>query len=106
MNAKRKKADPYVEKILATLRDQYGVRHPKAQIEVYRYNSASIRIRIIDPGFAGINWIDREEIINPILDALPEDIQAEITVLLLITPKERKSSFMSMEFDDRTRSLL
>jgi hypothetical protein len=100
------KPDKFVQRILEVLRSTYGSKHAKAIIHVYRYNSASIRIRIIDPDLTGKDLVEREETVWPILQALPGEILSEITVLLLITPKERKSSFMSMDFDDRTASPL
>ncbi len=102
----RKPTDPHVETILKTLRERYGKDHPKARIEAYRYNPASIRIRIIDPFFEGKDLVKREDFVWPILESLPEEIFTEITVLLLIPPGERKESFMSMEFENPTPSML
>ncbi len=97
-------SDRSVQHVLQVLRSQYGTQHAKAKIEAYRYNSASIRIRIIDPDFKGLSLIERESLIDSILDTLPEDIRAEITLLLLLTPAERKRSLGSMTFDDPTPS--
>lgn len=105
MNTRGRKTDPHVRQVLATLREQYGANHPRASIEAYRYNSASIRVRITDPDFAGKDLVDREETIWPIMETLPDDIRSEITVLLLVTPHERKS-LMSLEFDAPARSRL
>src|SRR5437660_180346 len=104
MATRTKKTDPHVQQILDALQDQYGAKHPKAEIEAYRYNSASIRIRIIDPDFAGKDLVEREEMVWPIIEALPDNVRSEITVLLLLPPKERKHSLLSTEFDERTRS--
>ena len=41
--------DPYVRQILELLKQDYGMRHPKAKIDAYRVNPAAIRVRIIDP---------------------------------------------------------
>jgi len=101
-----KKTDQAVRSILQTLQVQYRANHPKASIEAYRYNPASIRIRIIDPDFKRINRLDREELVDPILEKLPEDIRSEITLLLLLTPEEQQESMGSMEFDNPTPSLL
>jgi len=100
------KIDKRVQRILEVLRRKYGAEHSKAKIEAYRYNSASIRIRIIDPDFAGKDLVERDNGVAPILEELPEEIQSEITVLLLITPQERKRSPMSLEFDDPLPSSL
>ena len=82
------------------MREGYGVDHPKARIDVCRYNSASIRVRIIDAGFADLGVVEREELIWPIIRRLPEDTRAQLSFLLLITPKERRTSAGSLEFDN------
>ena len=101
-----KKIDRYVRQILETLRREYGAAHSKAKIEAYRYNPASIRIRIIDPDFKGMDRVQRDDLVSAILDTLPEDVRAEITVLLLLTPQERKTSPMSQEFENPAPALL
>src|SRR5437762_1363051 len=106
MAVRRKKTDEYVKRIVDTLRTGYVPNHPKAKIEAYRYNPASIRIRIIDPDFSGKDLVERDEMVWPIVESLPEDIRSEITLLLLIAPRERDSSLSSMEFDDPTPSRL
>src|SRR5713101_7467246 len=106
MATKGKKTDGKVQKVLDALRKGYGASHPKAKIEAYRYNPCSIRVRIIDADFAGKGLGEREEIIWPIVESLPEHVRMEVSILLLITPSERKRSLGSMEFDDPTPSLL
>lgn len=100
MATRSKKSDKSVQRILKTLVEDYGSQHPSAKVEVYRYNSASIRIRIIDPDFKGGDRVDREQAVWPIIETLPEDDREQIMVLLLITPKEKKTSLMSLEFDN------
>ena len=106
MSAASKRPDRSVERILKTLVETYGAQHPSARIEAYRYNSASIRIRITDPDFKGRNRVEREGAVWPIIEGLPEDDREQIMVLLLITPKEKKTSLMSLEFDKPTPSRL
>ncbi len=99
----RKKQDKSVKAILDTLRREYGPAHPAAQIDVYRYNPASIRVRIIDPGFARKAMVDRDDPIWDLLTGhLPEDTVAEIGLMVLLTPKEAKTSIMNVEFEDPT----
>src|SRR5438034_14013 len=98
--------DAYSAQILRELREKYLPAHDRAQIKVYRYNSTSIRIRILDPDFAGKSIVEREEMVWPILDALPDEIVQDISILLLLTPEERNSSFLSQEFDTPSRSTL
>lgn len=101
-----KNTDRSVRQVVETLAREYGSSHPKAKIDAYRYNPASIRIRIVDPDFKGKNRIERDDIVSAILDKLPDDVQAEITVLLLLSPDETKTSTMNMEFEKPTPSPL
>jgi hypothetical protein len=92
-----------VERALA---EEYLPNHPKASIAVYQYNSASIRVRIIDPSFDGKSIVAREVEVLPIIRKLPDRIQDQITMLLLLSPQESKRSLLSVEFDDPTPSRL
>lgn len=83
------------------------------QADAYRYNSASIRVRVVDPRFKGVNTDDRDKIVEPILDQLPESTQSDIITLLLFSPDEidhpnMKSRFylINLEFDDPSPSML
>jgi stress-induced morphogen len=106
MPTSNKKDDKYSRQIEEVLAKEYKPRHPKAQIKAYRYNSASVRVRVLDPDFAGKTIPEREDMVWAILDSLPERVRAEITVLLLLTPEERETSLLSAEFDAPTRSAL
>ena len=74
--------------------------------DAYRYNSASIRVRVIDDRFRGKSNADREEIVSPHLDDLPPDTQADITMLLLLSPAEAKTSIANLEFEAPSPSKL
>ncbi|MFO7901661.1 MAG: hypothetical protein ACQESR_30210 [Planctomycetota bacterium] len=101
--------DKNIDECLQAVADalaRYEQQHPNAEIEVYRQNSASIRARIVDPDFAGVSKADRHDAIWAFVEDLPEDQQAEISVLLLLTPGELKTSFANLEFDDPIPSRL
>lgn len=78
---------------------EYAASHPAADIRVQRQNSVSIRIRIIDLDFEGTDLVDRDTHLWNILDHLPERVRSQITMLLLLTPKEARTSFANMEFE-------
>ena len=103
---KTRPAGPAVRAILNVLKEHYQSAHPEAVIDCYRQNSASIRIRILDPGFRDLNRATRDDQIWKILGNLPEDIQSQITVLLLLTPEEAKTSFANMDFENPIPSRL
>jgi hypothetical protein len=78
---------------------EYEAKHPRSKIDVYRQNPVSIRIRLIDPRFGGIDRVDREEEIWRYLEALPEELLADVTMLLVLTPEEAEKSFANYEFE-------
>ena len=82
------------------LRAEFLPEHPRAKISVYRYNSWSIRIRIIDSHFEGKTIAERERDVLPIIRDMSDYAQDRITMLLLITPEESNRSLLSLEFDD------
>lgn len=100
-NSRNKRRYRKVQQILDVL-TEYRRAHPKAKIDAYRHSPGSLRIRIIDPDFQGVDWGDREHEVWPLLEKLPEDVQADITFLLLLTPVEKKTSwaFANMEYED------
>jgi len=87
-----------VQQILDVL-TEYERVHPLAQIEGRRQNPVSIRLRIIDPDFQGMDRIAREPEIWKLLRKLPEEVFVNITMLLLLTPGEAEHSLASQEFD-------
>jgi stress-induced morphogen len=100
--AQSKKASrlgPDIPEIMEAL-EPYQRSHPGARIRSYRQNSASIRIRIIDPDFQGMDRAERHDLVWDILESLSEDILSDITILLLLTPKEVKTSFANMDFEN------
>ena len=92
------KPDVQVQQILDALMD-YGRVHLQALIEGRRHNPVSIRLRIIDPDFQGMDRVAREPEIWKLLRKLPEEVFVNITMLLLLTPEEAEHSFASQEFD-------
>lgn len=100
------KDDHAVRHIEETLKRDYGSAHPKARIEVKRYNSVSVRVRIIDADFSGLSRAERDTLIWEILESLPEETRSEVSLLLLFTPQEAKTSLMNLEFDDPIPSSL
>jgi hypothetical protein len=105
INIPRGKSDTIIEKIIAALQP-YEQDHPRAQIDLYRQNSVSVRVRIIDPDFAGLGKPQRSQLAWKYLGALPDDVQSDISTVLLLTPNETKMSFANFEFEDPIPSKL
>jgi stress-induced morphogen len=95
---RRAKPDVQVQQILDVL-TEYERSHQQAHIEGRRHNPVSIRLRIIDPDFQGMDRIAREPEIWKLLSKLPEEVFVNITMLLLLTPEEAEHSLASQEFD-------
>ncbi|MDR3635655.1 MAG: hypothetical protein P4L84_17770 [Isosphaeraceae bacterium] len=92
-------ADEVIDRIMEALR-AYEADHPHAQIDLYRQNTVSVRVRIIDPDLAGRNKVDRSKEAWKYLNALPDEIQADLSALILLTPDETRMSFANLEFED------
>ena len=83
------------------------------QVDAYRYNSASIRVRVIDARFEGLPPDQRDAMVEPYLEQLPERTQADIMNLftfapseLLQTPNSFREFFLNTEFDEPSPSML
>lgn len=99
VNVPRGRTDEVIDRITAALA-RYEADHPRARIDVYRQNPVSVRVRIIDPDFAGQGKPERSRAAWAYLDHLPDDTQSDISTLLLLTPDETDRSFANLEFDD------
>lgn len=83
------------------------------RVDAYRYNSASIRVRVIDPRFEGRSVEERDAMVEPHLDRLPERTQADIVNLFTFAPSELQQTpqtfrefLLNTEFEDPTPSML
>ena len=63
-----------------------------------------LRLRVTDGRFKGKGRVERAALVEKELDDLPEDLQAAITTLVLVTQEERTTSPVSMEFDNPSRA--
>jgi hypothetical protein len=105
INIPRGSSDPVIERLKKALAS-YQADHPRAQIDLYRQNSVSVRIRIIDPSFARLSKGQRSDLAWKYLDRVPDEAQSDISTLLLLTPEETKTSFANFEFEDPVPSNL
>jgi stress-induced morphogen len=73
----------------------------------YRHNSASIRVRIIDERFEGLNEVEREKLVLPFIKRLDKETQKDLIFLLLLTPDEEKEgTYLNWEFINPRESML
>jgi hypothetical protein len=83
------------------------------QVDAYRYNSASIRVRVIDGRFEGMRREKRDGMVEPFLEQLPERTQADIVTLFTFAPSElqqpakiMRELLLNTEFEDPSPSML
>jgi hypothetical protein len=101
----RGESDAVIESIRTALQ-AYQYDHPSAEIELYRQNPASVRIRIVDPDSAAINRAERNDRVWKYFDAISDDEQGDISMLVLLTPDETSRSKANLEFEDPVPSWL
>jgi hypothetical protein len=85
---------------------RYQAQHPSAKVDAKRYNSASIRVRVVDPAFEGVHRADRDKELWELIQELPDDTAADITMLVLLAPSELSSSMANLEFEHPSPSQL
>ena len=73
---------------------------PFKAVSVKKRNSVAWWVRIIDPRFAGSKISRRDEIVRPLPDRLPEEIQRDLTGLLMVAPEELPDSMENDEFEN------
>jgi hypothetical protein len=83
------------------------------KVDAYRYNSASIRVRVVDSRFDGLAHESRDAMVEPHLDQLPPATQADIVSLFTFAPGELQQNattfrefLLNSEFDDPSPSML
>lgn len=105
INIPRGTSDSVIEQIIEVLHS-YEADHPSAQIDLYRQNAVSVRIRIIDPDFERMDKPQRSQQAWQYLEQLPDEVHGDISTVLLLTPEETRLSFANFEFDDPVPSRL
>lgn len=71
-----------------------------------RTNSLMLRVRIIDKRFRKLSKVARHEMVEPLLEELPEELQESIYFVLLLAPEEVATSSMNEEFEHPAPSLI
>ena len=84
---------------IAEALERYQRHHPAASIDIYRYDRFSVRLRIIDPTFSKVDRLQRHDVTWSYLETLPEEVQADITVVVLLHPDEVEDSLGNFHFE-------
>lgn len=73
---------------IASALETYAADHPDAAIDLYRHDSVSVWVRVIDPAFASWHRSGRHSHVWRYLEQLPDEVLAEIGLLALVAPGE------------------
>jgi stress-induced morphogen len=83
------------------------------RVDCYRYNSASIRVRVVDSRFEGLSREKRDALVEEYLDKLPPETQRDIVTLFTFSPSELtgsattfRESMQNTEFDNPSPTML
>lgn len=83
------------------------------RVDAYRYNSASLRVRVIDKRFESVPREERDAIVEPYIEKLPATTQSDIVNLVLLSPTEYsqpsgafREFMLNTEFDNPSPSML
>jgi stress-induced morphogen len=101
----RGKTDEALDQVRDAL-EVYQQEHHSAEIALYRQNAVSIRIKVVDPDFDGIAKSARHSTIWEYIQKLPDEVQSDVSMLVLLTPREVKKSVANLEFEDPSPSLI
>lgn len=89
------------------------MRESFEQADSYRYNSASLRVRVIDKRFEGMPCEKRDSLVEEQLQKLPPETQRDIVTLFTFAPSELsgvpktfREFMLNAEFDDPSPSIL
>ena len=82
-------------------------------VDAYRYNPASIRVRVVDRRFKGKSTAKRDAMVEPHLKKLPERTQGDIISLFTFAPSELQQAektpselLLNVEFENPSPSML
>lgn len=103
---KRKSATQAQEKAIRKALAPFLAKHPKAQLDMYRRNQYALRLRIIDSAFEGMDLVERDTVIREYLDSLPDDVMDDLTMIVLVTPKETATSIANFDYDNPQPSFI
>ena len=103
INIPRGESDEVIRNIIVAL-EAFEKENPNARIDIYRQNVVSVRIRIISPDFKPLNRVERSKYVWKYLNTLDDEIQSDISSLILLTPDETKHSFANFEFESPVSS--
>lgn len=71
-----------------------------ARVDVYRLHPyCSIRVRVVDRAFSGKSMEERDAMTSTLLDDLPDEIDRDISLVLLLSPDELRTDFINHDFD-------
>jgi stress-induced morphogen len=106
---KKRRQDAKTRAIYAALKKSFPNLPDDISRVVYRYNSVSVRVLIVDPAFEGLSAAERHKRVTRVLKDLPTDVTDDITMLVMRSPAEladdtKGADLIYLEFEDPSRS--
>ena len=99
----KKIQDETTATIYAALKQAFPELPDEPERVIYRYNSVSVRVRIVSQKFRGKSMAEREEMVNEALGSVPPEMTDDISILFMLTPGEaKKPQKLLIEFDNPT----
>ena len=75
-------------------------------VETYRYHPGSIRIRVVDPQFRGMNASERMDLLEAHLETLDEETQLQLIYDVLLYPGEINTCRYAADANNRFEEIL
>lgn len=86
-------ADVAAERVMRLIRDALAPDDPDAQVRATRRPDGLLETTVVTRLFEGLDSLEREALLWPILRALPTDDLLRMTYSLLLTPAEAGELF-------------
>ena len=98
MSKRRTKETQFVEQVL----QEHFPKHPREYPPAAYAHGTSIHVRVVDESFSKVPWYERLDLVNPIIDTLPDRTQEKIGFVALVAPNELESSPSNFRFEHPT----
>jgi len=86
--SRKRRQDATTKAIFAALRKAFPGLPTDINEAIYRYNSVSIRVLIVNPAFEGLSSAQRHLLVDRAIKDLPSEMSNDISMVIMRTPEE------------------